>query len=230
MENSVKKCIKVGITGGSGAGKSTVCSYIRNQGYEVIDSDEIAKNILAKGTKQFSIVKEHFGEGILLPDGDIDRKKLGSIVFADRKELNFLQNVVTKGAVEEVRRLMKNFCYSYSGGIIEPADQRINKNNQSIDENRIVFVDAPILFETGLNMEMDFVWMVHSKKEIRLERLAKRDGLTFEELEKRMGAQMPEEEKISKSDFVIENNGTIEKLSTIIHGELNRLKQLEFRE
>lgn len=204
IRNTMMKCTKIGITGGTGSGKSTVCSYLRSRGFQVLDSDKIARAILSKGTKEFALVAEHFGEGVICPSGDIDRKKLASIVFESHEELKYLENVVTKGTVEEVRRRITRFCDDSSCKAVE----------------KIIFVDAPILFETGLDREMDFVWMVHSMKELRIDRLAKRDGLTPSELEKRMSAQMPEEIKISKADFVIENNGTMKELEALVEDVL----------
>lgn len=235
----MKNCVKIGITGGTGSGKSTVCDHLRRLGYEVIDSDKIARTLLTPGTKEYVAVTEHFGDGILSSSCasintdnvtqinsskittarkgicEIDRKKLGEIVFASRSELEFLENVVTKGTIEEIRRIIGNFCNCSTCSI-----QGIN----NAEKSRIIFVDAPILFETGFNKEMDYVWVVYSCKALRLNRLAKRDGLTVEKLEQRMGSQMPEEEKIARADFVIENNGTITELIVQIEDELDKLR------
>lgn len=185
-----KKIIKVGITGGTGSGKSSVCNYLTKKGLQVIDSDAIARKLLDRGTVTYDLVVSHFGEKILKANGEINRQLLSSIVFDSSDELNFLQNVVTKETVEIVKKLLE----------------------KSRPEMKIIFLDAPLLFETGLNQDVDIVWFVLASQEKRLKRLSKRDGIPAFEIKKRMSAQMPEEQKEMLADIVIENEGSLDDL------------------
>lgn len=185
-----KKIIKVGITGGTGSGKSSVCNYLTKKGLQVIDSDAIARKLLDRDTVTYDLVVSHFGEKILKANGEINRQLLSSIVFGSSDELNFLQNVVTKETVEIVKKLLE----------------------KSRPEMKIIFLDAPLLFETGLDQDVDIVWLVLASQEKRLKRLSKRDGIPVFEIEKRMSAQMPEEQKEMLADIVIENEGSLDDL------------------
>lgn len=185
-----KKIIKVGITGGTGSGKSSVCNYLTKKGLQVIDSDAIARELLDRGTVTYDLVVSHFGEKILKANGEINRQLLSSIVFGSSDELNFLQNVVTKETVEIVKELLE----------------------KSRPEMKIIFLDAPLLFETGLDQDVDIVWFVLASQDKRLKRLSKRDGIPVFEIKKRMSAQMPEEQKEMLADIVIENEGSLDDL------------------
>lgn len=185
-----KKIIKVGITGGTGSGKSSVCNYLTKKGLQVIDSDAIARKLLDRDTVTYDLVVSHFGEKILKANGEINRQLLSSIVFGSSDELNFLQNVVTKETVERAKELLE----------------------KSRPEMKIIFLDAPLLFETGLDQDVDIVWFVLASQDKRLKRLSKRDGIPVFEIEKRMSAQMPEEQKEMLADIVIENEGSLDDL------------------
>lgn len=195
------KIIKVGITGGTGSGKTSVCKYLLSKGFHVIDSDAIARGLLEKDTDSYRIVVAHFGDKILKENGDIDRKVLSSIVFASGEELKFLQDVVTSETVKRVKILLET----------------------SRPEKNIIFLDAPILFETGLEKDVDVVWLILASHERRLERLFERDGIPVTEIEKRMSAQMPEEEKQKLADVVIENDGTLNDLYSKVDINLKEL-------
>lgn len=182
--------LKIGITGGTGSGKTSVCKHLRDKGFQVIDSDAIARTILEKDSDAYNVVVSHFGESILKSNGEINRKDLGSIVFDSPEDLNFLQSVVTKKTVESV----------------------INIFDTIVPEKKLIFLDAPILFEVGLDKYVDMVWMVLAPRDQRMNRLAKRDGISGYEIEKRMAAQMPEEKKQKLSDVVILNDGTLDEL------------------
>lgn len=199
-----KKILKIGITGGTGSGKTSVCKYLKNKGFQVIDSDEIAKKILDKETDAYKSVVSHFGNSILKSNGEIDRKKLGSIVFDSPKDLEFLQNIVTKKTVERVKDIM----------------------DAASPDKRIIFLDAPLLFETGLDKYVDIVLMVSASRDQRIKRLSKRDDISDAEIEKRMSAQMPEDEKKNLSDIIISNDGTLDELHLKIDKFLEDFIQL----
>lgn len=185
-----KKILKIGITGGTGSGKTSVCKHLIDKGFQVIDSDKIARKILDKDSDAYNSVVSHFGKLILKSNGEIDRKKLGSIVFGSQEDLKFLQNIVTKKTVECVKDIM----------------------DTAVSEKKIIFLDAPILFEVGLDKYVDMVWMVLAPRDQRIKRLSKRDGISNGEIEKRMAAQMPEEEKKNLSNVIILNNGSLDEL------------------
>ena len=185
-----KKILKIGITGGTGSGKTSVCKHLIDKGFQVIDSDKIARKILDEDSDAYNSVVSHFGKLILKSNGAIDRKKLGSIVFDSPKDLEFLQNIVTKKTVERVKDIM----------------------DTAVPEKKIIFLDAPILFEVGLDKYVDVVWMVLASRDQRIKRLSKRDGISDAEIEKRMAAQMPENEKKKLSDVLILNNGSLDEL------------------
>lgn len=185
-----KKIIKIGITGGTGSGKTSVCKHLKDKGFQVIDSDAIARKILDKDSNAYNTVVSHFGKFILKSNGEINRKVLGSIVFDSPEDLNFLQSVVTKKTVENIRSILETI----------------------VPEKNLIFLDAPILFEVGLDKYMDMVWMVLSPRDQRIKRLAMRDGISDNEIEKRMSAQMPEEMKQKLSDIIILNDGTLDDL------------------
>lgn len=185
-----KKILKIGITGGTGSGKTSVCKHLIDKGFQVIDSDKIARKILDKNSDAYNSVVSHFGKLILKSNEEIDRKKLGSIVFDSPKDLEFLQNIVTKKTVERVKDIM----------------------DTAVPEKKIIFLDAPILFEVGLDKYVDMVWMVLASRDQRIKRLSKRDGISDAEIEKRMAAQMPEDKKKKLSDVIILNNGSLDEL------------------
>lgn len=190
----------VGITGGTGSGKSSVAQYLRTKGYKVIDADEIAQNLLEKGEMAYIKTVEAFGESIIDMEGKIDRKKLGNIVFSNKKDLSILETIVTKEVINKIIRL------------IRPYGKQSGLSGKYSLEGGIIFVDAPLLFETGLNDNMDVVWLVTADKSMRVSRLIERDNITLDEIEMRMQNQMDEKEKILKSDVVFFNNGTLEEL------------------
>ncbi len=185
-----KKILKIGITGGTGSGKTSVCKHLIDKGFQVIDSDKIARKILDEDSDAYNSVVSHFGKLILKSNGEIDRKKLGSTVFDSPKDLEFLQNIVTKKTVERVKDIM----------------------DTAVPEKKIIFLDAPILFEVGLDKYVDMVWMVLASRDQRIKRLSKRDGISYAEIEKRMAAQMPEDKKKKLSDVIILNNGSLDEL------------------
>ena len=188
-KSNIKK-IKVGITGGTGSGKTSVCEYLSKKGFQVIDSDAIARQLLEKGTATYNSVVSHFGEKILKDNGEVDRKLLSSIVFGSSEDLKFLQDVVTRETVQRVKNLLK----------------------ENTTEKKMIFLDAPLLFETGLDKDVDIVWLVLASQSKRLKRISERDGLSDTEIEKRMSAQMPEDQKEMLADVVIENEGSLDDL------------------
>lgn len=185
----------IGLTGGIGAGKSTVSRYLKTKGYAVIDADEIAKEVVEPGRPALKQLVQQFGDEILMKDGSLDRRKLAAIAFATAEGKNAL-NRITHGAIFariDERKAELTACLG---------DQ----------QDALVFLDAPLLFETGLDQKVDLVWVVDVPDDIRMERIQKRNGWTEEEIRNRMENQMARQEKLARADRVLDNSQTEEYL------------------
>jgi dephospho-CoA kinase len=180
----------LGLTGGIATGKSTVSAMLRERGIPVIDADLIAREVVEPGKPAYEAIVAHFGKGILLPDGQLNRKKLGEIVFSDETERQKLNAIVHP----EVRRVMR-----------EQAEQAER------DGAKIVFLDIPLLFESKLQHMVDKIVVVYAPASMQLSRMMERDELDEEQARKRLRAQMPIEQKKRLADFLIDNTGTREE-------------------
>lgn len=195
--------IAIGLTGGIATGKSTVGGILRRKGIEVVSADELAHQALLPGGGSYNSVVKEFGREILLPDGKINRKLLGEIVFKD----------------DAARRRLEQLTHPV---IIEAIKQRLESGARS--GNKIIVVETPLLFEVGLYDLFDYIWVVSTTRERQLERICKRDRLTEAEAERRIAAQLPLEEKERKADAVIYNNNGLEALEKQV---VDLLKTLE---
>ncbi|WP_163101264.1 dephospho-CoA kinase [Peribacillus alkalitolerans] len=180
----------IGLTGGIASGKSTVSDMIRKLGFVVVDADIAAKTVVQPGQPALSLIVETFGEDILNESGELDRPKLGSIVFQD-----------------EEKRLQLN-------SIVHPAVRKFMKDEQEsafLKGEKVVFLDIPLLFESNLTFMVEKILLVYVDKNMQLARLMKRNGFSEKEALDRISSQWPLKEKIEHSDAVINNNGTIEE-------------------
>lgn len=182
----------IGLTGGIGAGKSTVSEYLRKQGYVIIDADAIAHQITEKGTETLKKLVQCFGENILFADGSLNRKKLAAIVFQDSAMKAQLERLTT----DEVVRIIKNQV------------DALRKE----EKYGIIFVDAPLLFETGADRLTDLVWLVTADLEVRVARVMDRDQVTRDEVLHRIQNQMDSDAKAKLSQEVIDNSKGKEEL------------------
>lgn len=179
----------VGLTGGIASGKSTVSAMLAERGAEVIDADHIARQVVMPGMPAWCKIREHFGPGVLFPDGSIDRQALADIVFGDPAKLALL-NEITHPEIFK----------------------RIADRLEAVhDRDVIVVLDAALLIETGLAQRVDVLVVTHSPQEVQIERLTGK-GMTPEHARARIAAQLPDEQKLAKADMVIENNGSLEDL------------------
>lgn len=181
----------VGITGGIASGKSTVVQIIREMGFPVYSADQIAREVVEPGEPAYQEVVNCFGPDVLLPDGRLDRPKLAGIVFAD----------VSK------RKLLE--------AIIHPAvKKRIDQARQHcLEEGKAaVFVEVPLLYESGMEGSFDAVWVVAVDPLCQMERLQQRDRFSREEADQRVRAQMPLELKKQRAHLVIDNSHDVEAL------------------
>ncbi len=176
--------IWVGLTGGIGSGKSTVARFLREAGAFIIDADEIAHAVMRKGGPAYWPVVEEFGPGILDDAGEIDRKKLGGIVFGNPARR------------ERLERLVHPHVFAQ-------ADAERKKITADHPDAIIVF-DVPLLIETGADREMAYVILADADRETQIDRITRRDKLSREEAERRIDAQMPLDEKRRFADVVID--------------------------
>jgi dephospho-CoA kinase len=181
----------VGLTGQTGAGKSLVSTMLADRGYRVIDCDAVARQVVEKGKGCLLDLTIEFGTEILLPDGTLNRKALGAIVFSDKQKQKRLGQITYPYIQEEIFRLTEH--YRQSG-------------------EAVVFLDAPTLIESGTDAYCDKIVSVIAPPEERFLRIVRRDNLTTEEAERRMNAQQADEFYTSRSDFVIRNTGDMTDL------------------
>ena len=192
MEKAKKEILVLGLTGGIGAGKSTLAQLLKLKGAVVIDADEVAREVIAPTGSVWEKLVDRFGEDILFKDKTIDRKKLGSIVFFDAKELRAL-NRLTHPAIRDA------------------INKRLSRVKRGAAGGQIIIVDAPLLAEAGLVSSVDLVVVVSAPEEVRLERLRKQ-GLTVKEAKARIRSQTPDAKRQEFADYVLENEGTLKDL------------------
>ena len=181
--------LRVGLTGGIASGKSTVSAMLAELGAEVIDADHIARQVVLPGTPAWCKIRDHFGPGVLHPDGQLDRQALADIVFADKSKLALL-NEITHPAI-----------------FARIADRLEAHHGQDV----VVVLDAALLIEAGLAEGVDVVIVVHSPREIQVERLAAK-GVGSHDAGNRIAAQLEPEKRLARADIVIDNTGSLEDL------------------
>lgn len=182
----------IGLTGGIGSGKSTVSAYLKEQGYLILDADQIAHDITKKGSPVLQKIANIFGADMLDAEGNLQRKKLAAVAFSTPENKALLESITTAEVVrlisETVAQLRKTKDYD------------------------IIFIDAPLLFEAGVDRLTDLVWMVSADEEIRIERVMNRDQISRTDVLQRIANQMSNEEKIRRSQEIIDNSSGKEEL------------------
>ena len=184
--------IVIGLTGGIGTGKSEVARILEEIGAYIIDADRLGHSAYLPHSEIWEEVVKEFGNGVLLPDKEIDRKKLGSIVFNDPVQLAKLNEIMHPRMGQMV------------ANIIEGLDAEV------------VVVEAALLLEAGWDALVDEVWCTGASEDVVIDRLKARNGLNKEEAQKRINAQMSVDERKSRSQVMIENNGDLAQLTTVI--------------
>lgn len=182
----------IGLTGGIATGKSQVSSILSELGAMVIDADIVAREVVQKGLPAWQQLKDTFGEEYFLSNGELNRRKLGQLVFSHPDELAKL-NSITHPAIKA------------------KIEERINDLKVQ-GYNGIVVVDAALLLEAGWETMVDQVWVVDAPMEKRIERIMKRDNLTRDQALSRINSQMSQQERIAKADKIIYNNSDIDSL------------------
>lgn len=202
-QQAPKRPLAIGVTGGVGSGKSLVCQQLRKLGVPVQSADQLAKQAVEPGTRAYDQIVQHFGRQVLASDGSIDRPKLRRIIIRDDNARKALESFVHPEVFEQMTSFIKQ-----AGKQGAP----------------MAAVEVPLLFETGMQSFFDYVVMVSSKRENRIQRIMERDSTARDEAEALMKTQMPESEKRRLADFVIENNGgTPDLIKEVerVYGQLN---------
>ena len=180
----------IGLTGGIATGKSTVSAILENAGAVIIDADRIAREAVKKGQPAYREIVEHFGETVLLPDGEINRSVLGDIIFNTPGKKQLLNKIVHPYVRKETHRQLQQI------GSTEP--------------NAIVILDIPLLIEAEMDKDLSEVIVVYVPEHIQIERLMQRDGISEADALARVRSQMPIEEKKEKATIVVDNSGSKE--------------------
>ncbi len=190
----MNKTLVVGLTGQTGSGKTTLCTYLSELGYPVINCDSIARRVVEPGTPCLSELVEVFGKEILTPGSGLDRRKLASIVFADKTKLEKLNRVINPYIFEKIKHTIEQY----------------RKYGE-----KLVVLDAPTLFESGADQFCDVTISIIAPRDIRQRRIMQRDGLTVREAENRMNSQNDDYYYMRRSDHVITNVFTTEQLKRV---------------
>jgi dephospho-CoA kinase len=179
----------IGLTGGIASGKSTVSAKLKQLGAAIIDADLLSREVVSKGEIAYNRIVQCFGENILLPSGQINRKRLGSIVFSDKEKLALLNSITHPEIINKVKDRIQE---------LKAAGEKV------------IVVDAAILIEMGLYKYMDSVWVVTVDKETQIKRLIERDRYDYRESENRINSQFTNDVRRKYADVIIDNNNSIE--------------------
>jgi dephospho-CoA kinase len=180
----------VGLTGGIGSGKSTVAERLVEHGVELIDADQIAREVVEPGKPAWRKIVEHFGDEVLDAEGFIDRAALGGIVFGDEKKRALLNELTHPPIVNTIATQLE---------VLQAFDG-------------VVVIDVPLLVESGVNRGYEAVIVVAAKPDTQLQRLVELRGMQRSEAEARIAAQSPLEDKLAVATHVIWNEGTLDEL------------------
>lgn len=192
----------IGLTGGTGSGKSVVSRSLAAAGAVIVDADKIAHDIILKGEPAYHEIIAYYGTGILDEEGNIIRKKLGEIVFHDKEKLEFLNRCTHKYIIAEVKKQISEAKEEGSA--------------------KAVIVDAPLLLEAGLEVFCDLVWVVYADPEVRAQRVMARDGITYDLAKARIANQKNWEEYKAAASTVIDNSKDLVHLE----GQLKELLKM----
>ncbi len=196
----------VGLTGSIGSGKSSVGEILRRRGYPVVSADALAREAVQKGSPILETIVEEFGAQALSPEGDLDRQTLAELVFSQPKELQKLEALIHP----EVRRLSR-------------------ERRQSLEKqgHEMAFYDVPLLFEKNLAGDFDFVAVVMAPRDQQIERVQRRDGLSFQQIEARLNVQLEDAKKAERADFVLFNDKDFDHLESQVEALVLSLQRAQ---
>ena len=190
----------IGITGGISSGKSTVTNFLRQRGFQVVDADALVHQLQAPGGRLYNILVEHFGNQVLLKNGQINRPLLASLIFSNPEEQEWSKETQGQVILEELAAL----------------------KNQLAQTEAIFFMDIPLLFEQGYESWFDEVWLIYLDRETQIERLMNRDKLSLEAAESRLSSQWSLDKKKKLATHIIDNSGSLDQLLSQIISLLER--------
>ena len=200
-------CFILGLTGGISSGKSAVSQCFKAKGIPVVDADAIAREVVKPRTPGLSKIIAHFGSSILTEERELDRKKLGEIIFNDDKEREILDNILR----QEIELKM---------------DEELEKLKR--EHHELIIMDIPLLFEAGYESKCDEIMTVFVSQKTQLSRLMLRDSISEEQALARINSQMPIVDKALLSDVIIDNEGTIENTKLQVDRWLDIFKETRF--
>ena len=180
----------IGITGGIASGKSTVTNFLRKKGFQVVDADAVVHKLQKPGGRLYQVLVQHFGQEIILENGELNRPLLASLIFSNPEEREWSKQTQGEIIREELAAL----------------------RDQLAQTEAIFFMDIPLLFEQGYANWFDETWLVYVDRDIQLERLMKRDQLSKESAEVRLATQWSLDEKKKFASHVLDNNGSRDQL------------------
>ena len=193
----------IGITGGIASGKSTVTNFLREKGFQVVDADAVVHDLQKPGGRLYQVLVQHFGQEILLENGELNRPLLASLIFSNPEEREWSKQTQGEIILEELAAL----------------------RDQLAQTEAIFFMDIPLLFEQDYSAWFDETWLVYVDRDVQVERLMKRDQLSKDEAESRLVTQWPSEKKKDLASHVLNNNGNQDQLLTQMFSLLEGGKQ-----
>lgn len=199
--SSLSETMIIGLTGGIASGKSTVVEMIKEAGYKVIDADQLVHDMQAQGGRLYRALLDWLGEGILLSNGELNRPKLGQLIFSN----------------EEMRQRSAEI----QGTIIR--EELAVQRDYLAKKEDIFFMDIPLLIENGYQDWFDQIWLVAVSPEVQRQRLMKRNRLSLEEANLRISSQMSLAEKKPYASLVLDNNGSLDDLKEKVKSAINDL-------
>jgi len=193
-----------GLTGGIGVGKSTVANIFQESGIPVVLADDVGRQVAAKGSDGLAEIVSSFGADILDANGELDRRKLGTLIFNN----------------PDRRRQLEGILHSR----VRDLSQELFRNLEQVG-NQIVIYESALLYETQRHTEMRGVILVTASEEQRIARVRSRDGSDEEDVRKRIRAQMDEEEKLGLADHIVDNSGDLQALHSNVSSLISELRQ-----
>ena len=180
----------IGITGGIASGKSTVTNFLRQKGFQAVDADAVVHQLQRPGGRLYQVLVQHFGQEVVLENGELNRPLLASLIFSDPEEREWSKRIQGEVICEELATL----------------------RDQLTQTEAIFFMDIPLLFEQDYSAWFDETWLVYVDRDVQVDRFMKRDHLSKEVAESRLATQWSLEEKKKLASRILDNNGSRDQL------------------
>ncbi len=208
QNNQQNRVLRIGLTGGIASGKSTVSSFLKKKGAYIIDADIVSREIVTPPSLVLCQLQETFGDDIVLACGELNRKKLAEHIFNNEKARHQLNSIMFPAIWERI-------------------DQLVVEYQQQEQIEKSLFIDAALLLESGGLSHVDALWLVACDEEQQLQRLMRRDHLSYEEAKRRQATQWPLKKKEAFADVILDNSGDEQMLFKQVEQALDRLKGSE---